>query len=232
MSDIDTADAQALEARIRELELENARLAADTASPAPARSSGRWRAWVSGLCIVIAAILRPGAGYLGFAMSFVLIGAGFVIATTVRTAIIFASLPRGLPATAAALNEASVALGSRAALVVVTVLVTTLALDSYAASLGGRPPGEATAAVEAFRTLLSAINMPTYGVLIGGIQASDAAAYGAAYTEAVRTVMFSVGALTLLAAPIAWLAIGGRDPLETVWQHQDEREATPASLSG
>ena len=62
--------------------------------------------------IVIAAILRPGAGYLGFAISFAMIGAGFVIATTVRTAIIFASVPRGLPATAAALNEASVALGS------------------------------------------------------------------------------------------------------------------------
>ena len=119
--------------------------------------------------VVIAAILRPGAGYLGFALSFVLIGAGFVIATTVRTAIIFASVPRGLPATAAALNEASVALGSRAALVVVTVLVTTLALDSYAASLVGRAPAEIDAAVDAFRTLLSAINMPQYGVLIGGV---------------------------------------------------------------
>ncbi len=86
--------------------------------------------------LVIAAILRPGAGYAGFAISFALIGAGFVIATTVRTAIIFASVPRGLPATAAALNEASVALGSRAGLVVVTVLVTVLALDSYSASLG------------------------------------------------------------------------------------------------
>ena len=182
--------------------------------------------------IVIAAILRPGAGYLGFAVSFVLIGAGFVIATTVRTAIIFASLPRGLPATAAALNEASVALGSRAALVVVTVLVTALALETYTDSLGGRPPAEVTPAVEAFRTLLAAINMPTYGALVGGVEASDAAAYAAAYTESVRTVMFSTGVLTLLAAPIAWFAIGGRDPLETVWQHQDEREAAPAAVSG
>ena len=182
--------------------------------------------------LVIAAIVRPGAGYGGFAISFVLIGAGFVIATTVRTAIIFASVPRGLPATAAALNEASVALGSRAALVVVTVLVTTLALDSYAASLAGKTPGEVDAAVGAFRTLLAAINMPTYGVLVGGVEASDAAAYGAAYTDAVRTVMFSTGILTLLAAPIAWFAIGRRDPLLTVWQHQDEREAAPAALNG
>ena len=180
--------------------------------------------------IVIAAILRPGAGYLGFAISFALIGAGFVIATTVRTAIIFASVPRGLPATAAALNEASVALGSRAALVVVTVLVTTLALDSYAASLAGQTQGQIDAAVDAFRTLLSAINMPTYGVLVGGVEPSDAVAYSTAYTDAVRTVMFSTGILTLLAAPIAWLLIGRRDPLLTVWQHQDERDAAPAAV--
>ena len=91
-----------------------------------------------------------------------------------------------------------------------------------------RSPGSrhrrSTAAVDAFRTLLAAINMPAYGVLVGGIEANDAAAYAAAYTEAVRTVMFSTGILTLLAAPIAWVAIGGRDPLDTVWQHQDERE--------
>jgi len=182
--------------------------------------------------IVIAAILRPGASYLGFAISFVFIGAGFVIATTVRTAIIFASVPRGLPATAAALNEASVALGSRAALVVVTVLVTTLALDSYAASLAGQAQGQIDAGVDAFRTLLSAINMPAYGVLVGGVEASDAAAYAAAYTDAVRTVMFSTGVLTFLAAPVAWLVIGRRDPLLTVWQHQDERETAPAALNG
>ncbi|MBD8021982.1 hypothetical protein [Microbacterium gallinarum] len=59
MSDIDTADAQTLEARIRELERENARLAAETAAATPAPSGGRWRAWVSALCIVIAAILVP-----------------------------------------------------------------------------------------------------------------------------------------------------------------------------
>ena len=38
-----------------------------------------------------------------------------------------------------------------------------------------------------------AINMPTYGVLIGGVSPSDGAAYAAAYTDAVRTVMFSTG---------------------------------------
>ena len=62
--------------------------------------------------------------------------------------------------------------------------------------------------------------------------AKAATAYASAYTDAVRTVMFSTGLLTLLAAPIAWFAIGRRDPLITVWQHKDEREPAPAAVSG
>jgi hypothetical protein len=58
-------------------------------------------------------VATPSAGYLAFVIPCLLVGAGFVIATTVRTAIIFASVPRGLPATAAALNEASISVGAR-----------------------------------------------------------------------------------------------------------------------
>ncbi|WP_127472584.1 hypothetical protein [Microbacterium sulfonylureivorans] len=60
MSDIDTADAQALADRVRELESENARLAAE-AAPAPRSrpAGGRWRTAVSAICIVVAAILVP-----------------------------------------------------------------------------------------------------------------------------------------------------------------------------
>ena len=176
--------------------------------------------------VLIALILRPGAAYPGFALSFLLIGAGFVIATTVRTAIIFASVPRGLPATAAALNEASVSLGARAGLVVVTVLITTLALDSYAASLVGRPADEIASSVDAFRQLLIAINMPQYGAVVGGITTTDGAAYAAAYTDAVRTVLLGTGLVALVAAPLAWLGLGRGDPLRTVWEHRDERMTT------
>ena len=44
--------------------------------------------------------------------------------------------------------------------------------------------------------------------------------------------MFSTGILTLLAAPIAWYAIGKGDPLETVWQMKDERDALATAVSG
>ena len=57
-------------------------------------------------------------------------------------------------------------------------------------------------------------------------------AYAAAYTDAVRTVMFSTGIVTLLAAPVAWFLIGRRDPLVTVWQHQDERDPAPVAING
>ncbi len=175
--------------------------------------------------VLISIILRPGVGYAGFALAFLLIGAGFVIATTVRTAIIFASVPRGLPATAAALNEVSVALGSRAGLIVVTLLVTRLALDSYAASLVGTPPGEGNAAVGSFQNVLIAIGLPQYGALVDGLDPANAAAYASAYTDAVRTVLLSTGVIALIAAPIAAVALGRRDPLNTVWEHQDERSA-------
>ena len=77
-----------------------------------------------------------------FVLPFTLVGAGFVIATTVRTAIIFASVPRGLPASAAAFNEASVGVGSRIGTAVATVLFTRYALDAYQAETGvaTRPP--------------------------------------------------------------------------------------------
>jgi len=173
--------------------------------------------------LVAAALLGPRVPYVGLVLPFVLIGAGFVIATTVRTAIIFASVPRGLPATAAALNEASITMGSRVGLVVVTAAISQLALDSFSASLGGLDPAQADAATAAFRDVLIAIGTPAFGQLVSGIGPADASAYAEAYTQAIRVALAVTGAMTVVAAVIAWLAIGRRDPLATVWEHQDER---------
>ena len=79
----------------------------------------------------VALIAGPATGYVLFILPLLLIGAGFVVGTTVRTAIIFASVPRGLPATAAALNEASLAVGTRIGIVLVTAIVATVALSTY-----------------------------------------------------------------------------------------------------
>jgi len=173
--------------------------------------------------LVVALVLSPTAPYPLLVVPFVLIGAGFVIATTVRTAIIFASVSRGLPATAAALNEASVQVGARVGLLVVTVVVGRLALDNYAATLTSLDPAHLDAALAPFRDIMSAIGTPALGQLSTAAGPDDLAAYAGAYTEAVRVALAFTGFLAVAAAPIAWVALGRRDPLGTVWEHRDER---------
>jgi MFS family permease len=180
--------------------------------------------------ILLALALAPSAPYLPFVLPLVLIGAGFVIATTVRTAIIFASVPRGLPATAAALNEASVALGTRAGLVTATLLIATISVDTYRASLTGQDVGTIDTAVAGFREVLIAIGTPGYGALVEGIERANLVAYAAAYTDAVRVTFGVTGVVTLVAAVVTWVLVGRRDPLETVWEHRDEREQAAATV--
>jgi DHA2 family multidrug resistance protein-like MFS transporter len=173
--------------------------------------------------LAVALILSPAAPYPLLVVPFVFIGAGFVIATTVRTAIIFASVSRGLPATAAALNEASVQVGSKIGLVVVSVLVARLALDNYAATLTSVDPAARDAGLAAFRDLMSAVGTPVLGQLATAAGPDDMALYAGAYTEAIRVALTFTGIIAVVAAPIAWAALGRRDPLGTVWEHRDER---------
>ena len=181
--------------------------------------------------VIAAVVLGRDVPYLALALSLVFIGAGFVIATTVRTAIVFASVSRGLPATAAALNEASLLVGGRIGLAVLTALITQRALDIYAGSLSGMEPAQRDAAVAAFRDVLLAIGTPGISQILGLINPSDAAAYAAALIEAYRASLFGTGLLALVTAPIAWLALGARDPLTTVWDLRDERPEVARSSS-
>jgi DHA2 family methylenomycin A resistance protein-like MFS transporter len=80
------------------------------------------------------AVIDPTTPYAAFVVPFVLVGAGFVAATAVRTAVIFASTPRAMPATAAALNEASIGVGAR--------LGTTLVILVRTGALGAIPETE------------------------------------------------------------------------------------------
>jgi hypothetical protein len=179
--------------------------------------------------ILAAVVLGPRTAYIGFGLAMLLIGAGFVIATTVRTAIIFSSVPRGLPATAAALNEVSVTMGARAALVLVTTFVAAAATSSYEGSLAGRAPAEIDMALSDFRAFLAAIGTPGFPAVLTGTPAADLAAYGSAYTEAVRVALLTSGVGALIGSVIAGLALGPRDPLTTVWEMQDERPASGVS---
>jgi MFS family permease len=63
--------------------------------------------------LAFAVVMEPDAPYVVFIVPFLLVGIGFVIATVIRTAVIFASTPAQLPASAAALNESSIGVGLR-----------------------------------------------------------------------------------------------------------------------
>lgn len=177
--------------------------------------------------LLLAVALAPRAEYAFFVLPLVCIGSGFVIATTVRTAIIFASVPRGLPATAAALNEASVALGTRAGLVVGTLVIATLAVDNLVGALASESATTIDAAVTVLRDLLVAIGTPGYGVLVSEVPLPDRIEFAVAYTDAIRSFLTATGLVTLGAAVVTWFLVGRRDPLATVWEHREERRSDP-----
>ena len=116
-------------------------------------------------------------------MPFLAIGAGFVIATTVRTAIIFASVPRGLPATAAALNEASLLLGMRAGILLSTAIVGQVAVAALANDLAaaGITGAEAANRQSLFEGLLAVLGTSAFADTASAIHPGDAAGFAAAY---------------------------------------------------
>jgi hypothetical protein len=140
-------------------------------------------------------------------------------------AIIFASVPRGLPATAAALNEASLSVGSRIGIVVVTAGVAQTAIATYTASVSSLPAAEAQQAIAAFRDILTAIGTPSFSQVASAVGSVDAQPYLDAYAAGVRAAFGLGGVAAVVGGAIAWLALGRRDPLVTVWEHSDEREA-------
>jgi MFS family permease len=175
--------------------------------------------------LALALLATPGAGYLGFVAPCALIGAGFVVATTVRTAIIFASVPRGLPATAAALNEASIAVGTRIGTVLVTSIVAQVALAAFSASVSGTSGPAADQAIAAFRDLLTAVGTPAFAELSRGVDPTSFAPYVEAYSVGIRVALVFGAVVAIAGGLVAWLSLGRQDPLATVYEHRDERGA-------
>ena len=136
-------------------------------------------------------------------MPLVFIGAGFVIATTVRTAIIFASVPRGLPATAAALNEASISVGARAGIVLTTAIVTQTALTAFEPSLAGLAPAAAEAQRQTFQGLLTVVGTPALAGLTASVTPEDLVVYADAYLVGVRWALFLGGMAAVVGGAVA-----------------------------
>jgi MFS family permease len=173
--------------------------------------------------LLVAAAIGPTTTYVAFVIPLILIGGGFVVATTVRTAIIFASVPRGLPATAAALNEASIEVGTRAGIVVVTGIVAEVAIAFYAASVAGHPQAQVDGLMATFRQVLVALGTPSFNA--HAVQPADVAPYKAAYFAGVQVALLAGGVAGVVGSAVAWLTLGRRDVLQTVYEHRDERGA-------
>jgi hypothetical protein len=177
--------------------------------------------------------IDPGASPIGFAVPFFLVGSGFVIATTVRTAIIFASVPRGMPATAAALNEASLAVGGRLGIVLTAAVVSRTATDGYAAQLGNLPSDVVNQAVAQFRSILTATQDLPFAEIASALHPGDIDPYLTAYDGAVQLALLFGAAVAILAGALGWLLLGRHDPLATIWELRDERQgAIAAPLEG
>jgi MFS family permease len=173
-------------------------------------------------------LVGRGAGYWQFVLPLVFIGAGFVVATTVRTAIVFASTPRGLSGMAAAVNEASVSLGSRIGILVATVLVGSQAVASMQTFVAGQP--DAAALTDEFRGVLQALGTPRFQEEIQRAL-QDATPdkigwYVSSYLNGVQAVLLVSGIVGMVGALLAWLLVGRRDPLVTVFDMRDERSTT------
>jgi MFS family permease len=185
------------------------------------------------LLAAVFSIIGDDPNYLAFIVPLVFIGAGFVFSTTVRTAIVFASTPRGLPASAAAINETSVGLGSRIGVIFAITVVATTALDSARSKAAGRP--DAAELVEEFRHALEAVGTPRFreiiGVALDGADTLKRQAYASAYIDGVELALIASGVVGILGAVLAWFLLGKRDPLHTVFDMQDERDSDPAGES-
>jgi len=81
---------------------------------------GVWAIAISDLLFFV--LIGQATGYAAFLLPFAMLGAGFMISTAVRTAVIFASTPRRMAGTAAALNEASLGVGTRLGITMVVLL--------------------------------------------------------------------------------------------------------------
>jgi MFS family permease len=173
--------------------------------------------------LILVVILERSTGYPFFILPYLLIGAGFVIATTVRTAIIFASVPKDLPATAAALNEASIGMGSRIGVVVVVVVTTATAIEAFTTTLGDGAPGLIEMAVRQFRTILDNISLQSVASLTSGVDPLTINSYQDAVVQGLRFAWLLTGIVAIVAGIISFFAMGARDPVRSVWELADER---------
>ena len=142
-------------------------------------------------------------------------------------------MPRHLPATAAALNQTSITVGTELGLVIVTSVVARVAIDTFGRSIATAvAPADQAAAMAKFTDLLNAIGTSSFGTLVGDASQKGLEAAGSAYAAGVSASMAIAGATALFGAVVCWFGIGQRARLIAVYEHADQPESgQPASSS-
>jgi MFS family permease len=182
--------------------------------------------------LTVALVIGRGTPYVLFVLPFIMLGAGFVIATSVRTALIFASMPSQLPASAAAINEASVNLGNRLGAVVGTLVLTRVALAVFAGSFGGLPPAELEAHVGPFRELLAAAGLPGFAGRLESVDPATLTAYFEAASRGLQASHLVGGLVAVVAGLAAYPLLRSVGPLGSTWDLADERPGIDAGAAG
>lgn len=185
-----------------------------------------------GLGDLLFSLAGPGWWYPWFIVPLAAVGAGFVVGTCVRTAVIFAGVPRKLPATAAALNQSSLMVGGQIGVAAVTAIVSDAALTAFSRSPDATTASDPASVTAAFKQFLDAIGTTTMGEAISSLEGALRSGYAAAYASGVSQALATVGTASLVVAAICWFAMGHRAPLTSVWEHRDERpDGAPATSS-
>ena len=81
----------------------------------------------------------------------------------------------------------------------------------------------------AFREVLVALGTPSFGSVARAVQPAELEAYKAAYFAGVQVALLAGGVVGVVGSIVAWLTLGRRDVLQTVYEHRDERQPAAGS---
>ena len=125
---------------------------------------------------------------------------------------------------------------SRIGIVTATTLLAATAVASARDIAEQRAPQAAEALVSEFELTLASLGTPrfkeVYAATLEGAEPIKGAAYSVAYLDGVVGALVLSGIVGVLGAALAWFLIGRRDPIETVFDMQDERGRDVPTRSG
>jgi len=163
----------------------------------------------------VGCVLLGGAGesssYAYFLLPFALIGFGYVVGTSIRTAVILAGVSHRLPSTAAALTATSALIGAQVGIVVPYAMTADTAVRTYARTIREPLAIGASPAVDRFRHVLDAIGTAAFGPLTANLRPVVVADYSTAFAGGVSGSLALAGWVAILIAIATWFALRGQE---------------------